>query len=82
MEVNHREEVDTLGVRQAQSWKVDAVPKQSVLAVSAYGALLLASLLAFRAERSSAHAPLPEWRWSAKRPSCLDLVTLLRKEMA
>ena len=42
MEVNHREEKDTLGVGQAQLWKGVAVPKQPGLAVAAYSALLLA----------------------------------------
>ena len=82
IEVNHREEKDTLGVGQAQLWNVTSVPKQPVLAVAAYSALLLASLQAFGAERGAAYAPLPKWRRSARRPSCLDLITLLRKEMA
>src|SRR6202011_4363252 len=77
IEVNHREEKDTLGVGQAQLWNVTSVPKQPVLAVAAYSALLLASLTAFGADRSTAYAPLPKWRG----PSCLDLITLLRKEM-
>lgn len=81
IEVNHREEKDTLGVGQAQLWNPIAVPKQPVLAVAAYSALLLASLLAFGAERGTAYAALPKWRRHAHRPSCLDLVTLLRKEM-
>jgi DDE superfamily endonuclease len=81
IEVNHREEKDTLGVGQAQLWNVTSVPKQPVLAVAAYSALLLASLTAFGAERSTAYAPLPKWRRNARRPSCLDLVTLLRTEM-
>ncbi len=81
IEVNHREEKDTLGVGQAQLWNVTAVPKQPVLCVAAYSALLLASLQAFGAERGAAYAALPRWRRSARRPSCLDLVTLLRKEM-
>lgn len=81
IEVNHREEKDTLGVGQAQLWNVTSVPKQPVLAVAAYSALLLASLRAFGAERGSAYAELPKWRRNARRPSCLDLVTLLRKEM-
>jgi hypothetical protein len=50
--------------------------------VAAYSALLLASLIAFGAERGAAYEPLPKWRKKAYRPSCLDLVTLLRKEMA
>lgn len=82
IEVNHREEKDTLGVGQAQLWNVTAVPKQPVLSVAAYSALLLASLQAFGAERGAAYAELPKWRRRARRPSCLDLVTLLRKEMA
>ena len=82
IEVNHREEKDTLGVGQAQLWNVTSVPKQPVLAVAAYSALLLASLKAFGAERGAAYAQLPKWRRNARRPSCLDLITLLRKEIA
>jgi hypothetical protein len=81
IEVNHREEKDTLGVGQAQLWNVISVPKQPVLAVAAYSALLLASLQAFGAERGAAYAALPKWCRNARRPSCLDLITLLRKEM-
>lgn len=81
IEVNHREEKDTLGVGQAQLWNVTSVPKQPVLAVAAYSALLLASIRAFGPERGEAYAELPKWRRSARRPSCLDLITLLRKEM-
>ena len=82
IEVNHREEKDTLGIGQAQLWNVTSVPKQPVLAVAAYSALLLASILAFGAERGKHYAELPKWRRNARRPSCLDLITLLRKEMA
>jgi hypothetical protein len=82
IEVNHREEKDTLGVGQAQLWNVTSVPKQPVLVVAAYSALLLASLQAFGALRGAAYAQLPKWRRSARRPSCLDLITLLRKEIA
>jgi hypothetical protein len=81
IEVNHRDEKDTLGVGQAQLWNVRAVPKQPVLVVAAYSALLLASLQAFGIERGKAYQPLPKWRRHAYRPSCLDLITLLRKEV-
>jgi hypothetical protein len=81
IEVNHRDEKDTLGVGQAQLWNINAVPKQPVLVVAAYSALLLASLQAFGTERSEVYQALPRWRRKAHRPSCLDLVTLLRKEM-
>ena len=81
IEVNHREEKDTLGVGQAQLRNVTAVPKQPAFAVASYSALLLASLQAFGAERGQAYAALPKWRRRAARPSALDLITLLRKEM-
>jgi hypothetical protein len=81
IEVNHREEKDTLGIGQAQLWNPAAVPKQPALSVAAYSALLLASLLTFGAARGTAYAALPKWRRHARRPSCLDLVTLLRKEL-
>ncbi len=80
IEVNHREEKDTLGIGQAQLWNRTAVPKQPALAVAAYSALLLAALKVFGAERGKAYAQLPKWRRNARRPSCLDLITLLRKE--
>jgi len=79
IEVNHRDEKDTLGVGQAQLWNATSVPKQPSL-VAAYSALLLAGLETFGAQRGAAYAPLPKWRRKAHRPSCLDLVTLLRKE--
>jgi hypothetical protein len=82
IEVNHREEKDTLGVGQAQLRNFIAVPKQPAFAVASYSALLLASLQAFGAERGKAYAALPKWRRRATRPSALDLITLLRKEVA
>jgi hypothetical protein len=81
IEVNHREEKDTLGVGQAQLWNPISVPKQPAFVVACYSALLLAALQAFGAKRGPAYAALPKWRRRARRPSCLDLVTLLRKEM-
>jgi hypothetical protein len=81
IEVNHREEKDTLGVGQAQLRNVTSVPKQPAFAVASYSALLLASLQAFGAERGQAYAALPKWRRRASRPSALDLIALLRKEM-
>jgi|SRR5579871_285729 len=80
IEVNHRDEKDTLGVGQAQMWNPVSVPRQPALVVAAYSALLLAALKAFGPTRGEAFAALPRWRSGAKRPSCLDLITLLRKE--
>jgi len=70
-----------LGVGHALLWNLTAVPKQPVLAVVAYSALLLASLQLFGLERGKAYQELPKWRRHAHRPSCLDLIALLRKEM-
>lgn len=82
IEVNHRDEKTTLGVGQAQLHNPIAVPKQPSLVVASYSALLLASLNAFGPSRTQAYHELPRWRANAKRPSCLDLLTLLRKEIA
>ena len=81
IEVNHREEKDTLGVGQAQLRSAQSVPRQPAFVVAAYSALLLAGLLAYGPDRGTAYPALPKWRRNAKRPSCLDLITLLRKEM-
>jgi DDE superfamily endonuclease len=81
IEVNHREEKDTLGVGQAQVRSPRSVPRQPAFAVAAYSALLLAGLLAHGPSRNHDYQPLPKWRKQADRPSCLDLITLLRKEM-
>ncbi len=81
IEVNHREEKDTLGVGQAQLRSRLSVPRQPAFAVAAYSALMLAALLTFGPGRDAHYQPLPKWRRNADRPSCLDLITLLRKEM-
>jgi hypothetical protein len=80
IEVNHRDEKDTLGVGQAQMWNPVSVPKQPALVVASYSAMLLAALKAFGPGRGEAYAALPKWRPNARRPSCLDLASLLRKE--
>lgn len=80
IEINHREEKDTLGVGQAQLWNVVSVPRQPVLAVAAYSALLLAAIKAFGYDRESYYAALPAWRRRARRPSAQDMIALLRKE--
>jgi DDE superfamily endonuclease len=81
IEVNHREMKDTLGVGQAQVRSSRSVPRQPAFAVAAYSALMLAGLLAFGPQRGEPFEALPRWRRNAPRPSCLDLVTLLRKQI-
>jgi DDE superfamily endonuclease len=80
IEVNHRDEKDTLGVGQAQMWNPVSVPKQPALVVASYSAMLLAALKAFGPARGDTYAKLPKWRTNAKRPSCLDMCTIIRKE--
>ncbi len=82
IEVNHRDEKDTLGVGQAQIWNQDSVVKVPNLIVAMYSWLQLAGLSCYGPKRTHVYEPLPKWRKGAKRPSCLDLVTLLRRQLA
>jgi hypothetical protein len=82
IEVNHREIKDTLGIGQAQLRHAQSVPRQPAMLVAAYSALLLAGIQQFGDIRSSAFPVLPKWRRKARRPSCLDLLTVLRQEVA
>jgi hypothetical protein len=80
IEVNHRDEKDILGVGQAQVWSTQSVPRQPALAVAAYSMLLLAALREFGPGRTDNYVLQPRWRKESKRPSFLDILTLLRKE--
>ena len=80
IEVHHRDEKSILGVGQAQLWSPRSVPRQPALVVAAYSALLLASLEAYGPTRTESYRLLPKWRRTSRRPSCLDLVTLLRQQ--
>ena len=82
IEVNHRDEKEILGVGQAQVWNEHSVSKVPALLVAMYRWLLLAGLQCYGPKRTQVYAPLPKWRRRAKRPSCLDLVTLLHKQLA
>jgi len=81
IEVNHREQKDTLGVGQAQLRNPASVPRQPALVVAAYSALLLAGIQVYGPDRTSDFPALPKWRRNAARPSCLDLLTIIRKEI-
>jgi hypothetical protein len=82
IEVNHRDEKTTLGVGQAQVWSAKSVPRQPAFMVAAYSALLLAAIETFGPARTSDYMPLPKWRRGASRPSLLDMIRVLRKEIA
>ncbi len=80
IEVNHRDEKDILGVGQAQVRALQSVPRHPALAVASYSMLLLAALREFGPGRTDNYVMHPVWRKESKRPSFLDIVTLLRKE--
>jgi hypothetical protein len=82
IEVNHREIKDTLGIGQAQLRHSNSVGRQPAMLVAAYSALLLAGIKVFGEIRGSSFPALPKWRRNARRPSCLDLITVLRQEVA
>lgn len=80
IEVNHRDEKQILGLGEAQVWADKSVSRQPAFVVASYSLLLLAGLYAYGPHRTDDYELLPKWRRNAKRPSCLDLVTQLRKE--
>ena len=82
IEVAHRDEKTVMGVGQAQVWNERSVTRQPAFAVAAYALLLLAGLKAYGGQRHSELPALPKWRGRAGRPSCLDLVTTLRGQLA
>jgi hypothetical protein len=82
IEVNHRDEKEILGVGQAQVWNEKSVCKVPALIVAMYSWLLLSALECYGPTRTNAYLPLPKWRRPARRASCQDMVTLLRKQLA
>jgi hypothetical protein len=80
IEVNNRDEKDLLGIGQAQVRSLQSVPRHPAFAVACYSLLLLTALRSFGPGRTSDYLDLPKWRKHAKRPSFLDILTILRKE--
>jgi hypothetical protein len=81
IEVNHREEKTTLGLGQAQVRNKRSVPRQPAFVVACYAMLLLASLRAYGPERTKDYLPPAKWARDSKRPSCQDMIALLRAQM-
>ena len=82
IEVNHRDEKEVIGVGEAQVWNDKSVCKVPALLVAMYSWLILSGLECYGPTRTNDYLPLPKWRKGAKRPSCLDLVTLVRSQLA
>lgn len=81
IEVNHRDEKTVLGVGEAQVRAPLSVARQPAFMVAVYSFLLLAALSCFGPLRTEDYLPLPKWRKNASRPSLLDLIAILRKEV-
>jgi hypothetical protein len=81
VEVAHREMKDTFGVGEAQVRSLLSVPRQPALSAATYSALHLAALEAYGARRPECLGPLPKWQREKTRPSCLDLIRQVRKEV-
>ncbi len=80
IEVNHRDEKQHLGVGDPQVWNDSSVDRLPAFIVASYSFLLLASLEAYGAKRTDEYIRPPKWQRRRTRPSCLDLLALLRKE--
>lgn len=80
IEVNHRDEKQHLGVGDPQVWNDASVDRLPAFIVASYAFLLLASLQAYGAKRTDEYLRPPKWQRRRTRPSCLDLLAMLRKE--
>ena len=81
IECNHRDEKSFIGVAQGQVWNPLSVARLPQFQVAIYSLLLLASILAYGFERTTAYLPLPLWRRKPVRPSILDLLNLIRDQI-
>lgn len=81
IEVNHRDEKNNLGLGQAQVWNAESVIKTPALLIAAYSMMLQASLSCYGPSRDNNYLPQPKWRKGSVRPSCNDLVNMMRKEL-
>lgn len=79
IEVNHRDEKTILGIGEAQLWNEKSVIKQPVQLAAMYSMMILTSLECFGIKRTSDYLPYEKWRKKSSRPSCNDLINLLRK---
>lgn len=80
IEVNHRDEKQHLGVGDPQVWNDASVDRLPAFMVASYSFLLLASLAAYGAKRTDEYLQPPKWQRRRARPSCQDLLALIRKE--
>jgi hypothetical protein len=83
IEVNHREMKDIFGVGDAQVRNQNSVQRHPAFAVAAYSTLLIAAMQAYGPRWNAELFELPRWRKRPpNRPSALDLLARLRRELA
>ncbi|MCF7811971.1 hypothetical protein K9N50_13410 [bacterium] len=80
IEVNNRDEKQHIGIQDPQVWNDKSVDRLPAFLVASYSYLLLASLLAYGPKRTDDYLRPPKWQRRRTRPSCLDLICLLRKQ--
>jgi hypothetical protein len=82
IEVNHRDEKQLIGIVDAQVWNDSSVDRVPAFMAASYSFLLLAALEAYGPERTQQYIEPPRWQRQRRRPSCLDLLNLLRQQAA
>ena len=80
IEVNHRDEKQLIGIVDAQVWNDRSVDRVPAFMAASYAFLLLAALEAYGPERTHHYIEPPLWQRRRRRPSCLDLLNLLRQQ--
>jgi len=80
IEVNHRDEKQHIGVADSQVWNDQSVERLPAFMVASYSFLLLASLAAYGPYRTDEYIEPPRWQRRRTRPSCQDLLALIRKQ--
>lgn len=82
IEYNHRDEKNVLGVGQAQVWAEESVRRVPTFIVACYSWMLVTALEQYGPRREEAvYEPLPLWRRKTRRPSCRDMIDVLRREI-
>lgn len=83
IEVNHRDEKQQIGIADPQVWNDLSVDRQPAFLVAGYSFLLLAALEAYGPCRTDQYLQPPPWQRSRRsRPSCEDLLAMLRTQAA
>ena len=81
IEVAHRELKDGFGIQDSQVRHEKSVPRHPGFELAVYSMLHLAALKACGPRRTADYLPPPKWYAGGVRPSLLDIVQLLRKQI-